>query len=271
MIWHWIISLCYIISSVLYCVHLWVQNPKAAVLGFYTIVIGIILHTVSLVVLYSEGDPIVGGIGKSLYFFSWIITFVYIISQVKYKTPVLGAFVAPLAFLMIIPSLILPQGIIEHNPSLRNPWILVHITLVFLGEALFTVAFIAGALYIFQERQLKSKRMGRFLRKLPSLTTLDSINHFCLLAGFPLLTVGLALGLVSAKEIWGEFWNWGHKETWSSVTWFLYAILIHGRLAAGWKGRKAALGALLGFGLILFTFFVIGYLAPGRHDFLGTF
>jgi ABC-type transport system involved in cytochrome c biogenesis permease subunit len=113
--------------------------------------------------------------------------------------------------------------------------------------------------------------MGSFLKKLPSLTALDNLNHFCLLGGFSLLTVGLALGLLFAKEMRGAFWTWGSKETWSLVSWFLYAILIHGRLATGWKGRKAAVGSVVGFGVILFTFFVIGYFAPGWHDFLGTY
>jgi ABC-type uncharacterized transport system, permease component len=271
MTWHWIISACYLISSIFYCSHLWIHSPKASVLGFHVIRVGVILHTAGLIIFYSKGNPIVGGLDRSLYFFSWFMALVYIASQAKYKTPVLGAFVAPLAFLMTLPSLILPQGIIERDPSLGNPWILIHIIFVFLGEALFTVAFIAGILYIFQERQIKSKRVGGFLKKLPSLTTLDSINHLCLLIGFPLITIGLALGLLSAKEIWGAFWNWGQKETWSLVTWLLYAVLIHGRLTAGWRGRKAALGAVLGFGLILFTFFIIGYFAPGRHDFLGTY
>ena len=66
----------------------------------------------------------------------------------------------------------------------------------------------------------------------------------------------------------GEAWVWGQKETWSMVTWVLYAVLLHGRLSSGWKGKKAAFGAVLGFGIILFTLFVIGYMSPGQHDFL---
>lgn len=268
---HLIISLIYLISSILYCSHLWTQNQSVSRWGFHTFRIGVALHTVDLVLTYLKGDPIAGGLDRSLYFFSWFIAIVYIVSQSRFKAIVFGAFVAPLAFLMTIPSVILPQGIIEHDPSLRNPWILIHIALVFLGEALFTIAFIAGVLYLFQEKRIKSKRIGTFLMKLPSLTSLDNLNQVCLFLGFPLVTLGLALGLLSAKEIWGTFWSWGPKETWSIVTWFLYAVLIHGRLATGWRGRKAALGAVLGFGVVLFTFFVIGYLAPGRHDFLGTY
>jgi cytochrome c-type biogenesis protein CcsB len=269
--WHGIVAFCYLVSSVLYCTYLWTQNPKGSAWGFRTIIIAATLHTLSLVALYWRGDQIVGGLDRSLYFFSWFIALVYIVSQARFKASILGAFVSPLAFLMILPSVILPQGIIEHDPSLRNPWILIHIALVFLGEALFTIAFIAGVLYLFQEKRIKSKRIGNFLKKLPSLTALDNLNHVCLLVGFLLLTIGLALGLLFAKEIWGASWRWGSKETWSLVTWFLYAVLIHGRLATGWRGKKAAVGAVLGFGIILFTFFVIGYFAPGQHDFLGTY
>jgi cytochrome c-type biogenesis protein CcsB len=266
-----IIAFIYLISSILYCSQLWIQNQKFYGWGFLAIKIGVALHSVSLVIIYLKGDPIAGGLDRSLYFFSWFIAIVYIVSQSKFKASALGVFVAPLAFLMTLPSVILPKGIIEHDSSLRNPWILIHIALVFLGEALFTIAFIAGALYLFQEKQIKSKRLGTFLMKLPSLTSLDNLNHVCLVTGFPLLTLGLALGLLYANEIWGTFWRWEPKETWSAVTWFLYAVLIHGRLTAGWKGRKAALWAVVGFGVVLFTFFVIGYFAPGRHDFLGTY
>jgi cytochrome c-type biogenesis protein CcsB len=270
--WHWLTALFYLTASLFYFVHLWTQKQRIAGWGFNSIIVGAIVHTATLVILYSKGNPIAGGLDRSLYLFSWLTTVVYlVVCQIKSKALILGAFIAPLAFLMTLPSVILPQGVIKIDPSLGSPWILVHIILVFLGEALFTVAFIAGVLYIFQERQIKSKRMGSFLKKLPSLTTLDNLNHVCLLTGFPLLTIGLALGLLSAKEIWGALWNWGQKETWSLVTWFLYAVLIHGRLASGWKGRRAALGAVLGFGVILFTFFVIGYLAPGQHDFLESY
>ena len=141
--------------------------------------------------------------------------------------------------------------------------------MILAGEALFTVAFISGVLYIFQENQIKSKHMGKFLENFPSLTALDRMNHLCLLIGFPLVTLGIALGFVLAKEIFGSAWVWGHKETWSMVTWVLYAVLIHGRLSSGWKGRKAAWGAILGFAIIIFTLFVIGYIAPGQQDLLG--
>jgi cytochrome c-type biogenesis protein CcsB len=268
MSWQWVIPLSYFISSVLYCGYLWTKNPKASVIGFYGICLGLLFQSINLIVLYMRGEPIAGGLDRSLFLFSWFITIVYLILQSKFNAVALGAFIAPLSLLMTLPSLLPHNGIIQSSTSLKNPMIIIHILLVLFGEALFTVAFFAGLVYIFQENRLKSKNLGGLIKKLPSLTTLDSINHICLLIGFPLLTLGLILGLLSARVVWGELWDWGQKETWSIAVWILYAVLIHGRVTSGWRGKKAAIGAVLGFVIILFSFFVIGYLAPGMHDFL---
>lgn len=264
--WSWIVVLSYFLSSVFYGSHFWTKGRNLSKLGFYFIVLGTLLQTASLVYLYAKGEPLAQGFDTTLYLFAWFISLVYIASQFKFRASLLGAFAAPLIFILTLPHIILPQGIIGDNATLSNPWILIHIALILLGEALFTVAFISGLLYLFQEKQIKSKHVGSFLEKFPSLTTLDKINHLCLLIGFPLVTIGIALGLLLAKEIWGSAWDWGHKETWSMVMWLLYAILIHGRLSSGWKGRKAAWGAVLGFCIILFTLFIIGYF--GQSNFL---
>lgn len=267
--WYWIVVLCYFVSSIFYGSHFWTKGNNLPKLGFYFIFAGAIIQAVSLIFIYTTGSSLARGFDTTLYLFALFISLVYVASQFKFKASLLGAFAAPLAFILTLPFIILPHGIIDSNLTLSNPWILIHIALILMGEALFTVAFISGVLYIFQENQIKSKRLGSFLVKFPSLTTLDRINHLCLIIGFPLVTIGIALGFLLAKEIFGNNWVWGHKETWSMVTWILYAVLIHGRLSSGWKGRKAAWGAILGFGIILFTLFVIGYLTPGQESFLG--
>ena len=263
-------AFCYFTSSIFYGSQFSSRNKTLPRIGFYTALAGVLIQTVSLITLYGRGELVSGGLDSTLYLFAWLIAIVYMASRIRFDTPILGAFVFPLAFIMTLPHVILPQGIIENEPSIQNPWVLIHIILILLGEALFTVAFIAGLLYIFQEQKISLNDVGSFIRKLPSLTTLDKINHLCLIVGFPFVTLGLALGLLLAKEIWGAGWHWGQKETWSIVTWFLYAVLIHGRISSGWKGRKAAIGAVLGFFIILITLFVIGFLAPGQHDFLAA-
>lgn len=260
------VVLLYFISFVLFEIYLWLQDNKISKAALLFILAGVICHSILISDLFIKGEVIAGGVSRSLLVFSWLIALVFLISQFKFKTPVLGAFISPIVFIGTLQSIIIPSGVIANDPSLNNPWILIHIILIFFGQAFFAIAFISGLLYIFQEKQLKSKKIGSYLKKLPSLTTLDRISHFSLLVGFPFLTIGLASGHILAKEIWGESWIWGAKETWSTVTWLLYAFLINGRLSSGWKGRKSALGAVIGFTIIVFTF-LIGYVIPGPHKF----
>ena len=136
---------------------------------------------------------------------------------------------------------------------------------VFIGDACFALACGAGILYLAQERAIKSKRRGFFFKRLPSLELLDATGYACIVAGFTLLTIGLIVGLVYAKAVWGRFWAWDPKEVWSGISWLVYAALLHERLTVGWRGRKSAIGSILGFVILLFTFFGVNFLLDGHH------
>jgi cytochrome c-type biogenesis protein CcsB len=86
--------------------------------------------------------------------------------------------------------------------------------------------------------------------------------------GFPFLTVGIISGSIWAGFAWGSYWSWDPKETWSLITWIVYAILIHNRLAIGWRGRKTAYLMIAGFISILFTFFGVNFLIGGLHSYM---
>jgi len=122
-------------------------------------------------------------------------------------------------------------------------------------------------MYLIQEHFLKSKQLGALYRKLPSLDTLDDINYRCLTLGFPLLTLAIISGAIWAETAWGAYWSWDPKETWSLITWFVYAALLHGRLTIGWRGRRAAIFAVAGFFILLFTFLGVNLLLPGLHSY----
>lgn len=257
----YITLLFYMTSSFFYLTYLWSQNKKLVNYGYYMGIAGLFFHSLNLFILIASENKLDTNTVNILFLFSWLIAVVYFISQIKFKAIILGAFILPIIFLLCIPSLIIPPGLIDSSTSLSNFWVLIHITLIFLGEAFFVISFIAGLLYIFQENRIKSKHLSRFLKKLPSLTTLDRINHFSLLLGFPFLTIGLAIGFILAKEIYATEWVWGGKETLSSATWLFYALLINGRFSSGWKGRNAALGAVLGF-IVILGIFTVSYVFP---------
>jgi cytochrome c-type biogenesis protein CcsB len=102
-------------------------------------------------------------------------------------------------------------------------------------------------------------------RLLPSAENLDRITYKTICIAFPLLTLMIAAGAFWANRAWGSYWNWDPKETWAAITWLVYAGYLHMRITRGWRGRRAAYFAILGFAVVMFTFFGVTYLLPGLH------
>ncbi|MBW2318649.1 MAG: cytochrome c biogenesis protein CcsA, partial [Deltaproteobacteria bacterium] len=125
-----------------------------------------------------------------------------------------------------------------------------------LGNAAFAIACLVGILYLIQERTIKDKKQGFFFRRLPSLKLLDSTGYASLIVGFPLLTFGIISGIVYAQMVRGQFWSWDPREIFAVITWLVYAALLHERLAVGWRGKRAAIMTIVGFLVLLFTFFL---------------
>lgn len=102
-------------------------------------------------------------------------------------------------------------------------------------------------------------------RLLPTADSLDRITYKTIGIAFPLLTLMIAAGAYWANRTWGSYWSWDPKETWAAITWLVYAGYLHMRITRGWRGRRAAYFAILGFGVVMFTFFGVTYLLPGLH------
>ncbi len=265
MIFQQIAVLIYFLSSIILIYNLWNNSRLLISLVNYSLYVGVICHLISALLLFRAGELFDGSFDNSIFIFAFFIIVVFLIYHIKSNTYVLGALVLPLVFLITLPSVVFPTDLVNAGDPGENPVLLIHIFITFLSQAIFTLAFFAGLLYIFQQNRIKSKNISGLLKKFPSLSTLDSINHFCLLIGFPLLTIGLALGIIFTKSKWDVFLRLQQKEIWAIITWFLYAFLIYGRLGIGWKGRKAAIGAIAGFIVIVITFIALGYLSsnPG--------
>ena len=131
---------------------------------------------------------------------------------------------------------------------------------------MFFVTFIAGFMYLLQERELKSKKPRTFYNQLPSLRTIDDLFLKFLVSGFTFMTVGLVAGIIWAEKDWVEGWHKDPKVLSAMATWGIYLLLIYLRATAGWRGRRAALISMLGFVSILFTFLGVSYFG-GQHSF----
>ena len=143
--------------------------------------------------------------------------------------------------------------------------VLIHLTCSLLSYAAFLIAFVAGVLFLVQERQLKQKHLGMLFHQLPSLNLLDRANFLAIGMGFALLSIGLACGLVGARAWYGRWWSWDPKECLTALLWIAYLVLWLVRLRSTLRGRRVALLSILGFALVLFTFIGVTRLLPSWH------
>lgn len=228
---------------------------------------GFVLHTWALAVyLYQQGQP-PANLAEWLSFYAWATVAVYILTEVRYASKVIGSFVIPLVVILLGTSAALPKAIETLSPPLKNIGVWAHVILTLLGNAAFALACCGALMYLLQERQLKSKHPGVLYQRLPSLKLLDDLCHLSLALGFPLLTLGLLSGSLLAYSTWGSFLTWDGKQIWSIVTWVFYAALLHGRLAGGWRGRKAAILSIIGFCGVVFTALGANLVIRGTHAF----
>lgn len=231
--------------------------------------IGFAIHTANIIYRYiAAGHIPITNFHESTSFFSWSIVLILFILQFRYKVSILCSFVMPVVFVLMLSSSMLPQEIKPLSPVLQSYWLTIHTVVAFLGNAAFALAFGVGTMYLVQEHYVKSKHLGGIFGRLPSLQTLDALNYKLITLGFPLLTLAIITGSLWAESAWGSYWRWDPREVWSLTTWFIYAIIIHARLVAGWRGKRAAILSIAGFLIILAAFFGIKVLGQGLHVFI---
>lgn len=259
----------YLVSALGYLCSLCVRRVLAAKVSTWVFFLAFMFHTIFFAVRYSKtGQPPVVSLHEALAFFAWVMAGIYLAFQVKTKTRVLGVFVSPVTFLLMIVASTGLGGYVPLPDILHSKLVPLHVIFSVIGEALFALASCAGAMYLIQEGLIKNKKMSSFIRILPSLTDLDRINHFCLIWGFPLLTVGILVGSLWARTAWGSLWQWDPKQVWTVTAWLVYALILHQRIAIGWKGHKAAFFSLLAFTILLASFAVINLFFVTAHSFV---
>ncbi|MCG6909689.1 MAG: c-type cytochrome biogenesis protein CcsB [Deltaproteobacteria bacterium] len=264
--WLLLTIILYFFSTAGYLAFLFRQKERLNKIGFYLLLAGLLMHTVSIVYAsMAIGQLPVKSLGATLSIAGWAVAALFILFQLKYNLKILGVYAAPLCALITAASAFVSTKPAQADSILGSYWIVFHIITVFLGDAAFALACGLGIIYLIQERSIKDKRHGFFFKRLPSLELIDASGYTCIVIGFTLLTVGLFSGFIYAKAVWGRFWSWDPKEVWSGVTWLLYAALLHGRVSLGWRGRKAAFMAVIGFIVLMFTFFGVNFLLKGHH------
>jgi cytochrome c-type biogenesis protein CcsB len=252
----------------------WVfKKPGAGQWATYVTFSGLAGNTAGIIMRWVEsyqmgfGHAPLSNLYESLVFFAWTIALIYLFIEFRYKNRVIGAFSAPLAFLTMAYASLSPNisdRIQPLIPALKSNWLIAHVITCFIGYGAFAVAFGVSIMYLLKSNQDKEERglIGRF----PSTAVLDELTHQLGMFGFLFLSAGIITGAVWANSAWGRYWGWDPKETWSLITWFIYAALLHARMMRGWRGRRIAWLSIVGFGAVLFTYFGVNLL-PGLHSY----
>ncbi len=196
--------------------------------------------------------------------------------MIRYRAYYMGLFVMA----AVVISLGLAETVIYTPagplvPALQSYWLAIHVTAMTLATGVFFVAAVIGVTYLFVDRHARRVAAGRppgadgILRRLPGPEALDRLAYRTVVFGFPIWTFGVIAGAIWADSAWGSYWSWDPTETWAFITWVVYAGFLHARATAGWRGRRAAVIQLVGFGCLLFNVLVVSLAVPGLHSYAG--
>jgi cytochrome c-type biogenesis protein CcsB len=224
-------------------------------LALWMVVFGFACHTLFLIRLGVLGGHFpIANLSEALCAFAWCISLSFLIANFRYRINALGAFILPLVSLLTIFSLFVWE---ENHPipaQVEKGWVCFHSSVAFIAYAAFFLTFIAGILYLIQEKELKDKNFRFLYFRLPSLQVCDELLRRFLFVGFVAMSLAIISGIVLAPQAWGRFWSWEPKQIASLITWAIYFILVNYRLSAKWHARRAAYISILGFASTLCTF-----------------
>lgn len=271
-----ITTFAYLMCTILYLSGVVFRFRPLLSAGSVFAVVSLTVQTAGIILRWIEsyqmgyGHAPLSNLYESLVFGAWAIVFIYLPLERRFGHKALGVFPSLFAFLAMayasfskgVDSKIQPL-----LPALKSNWLIAHVITCFLGYAAFAVSVGISVAYLLQKAQKANPHPRGIFVILPSQRELDEFNYQMVLFGFLWLSLGIITGSVWANSAWGNYWSWDPKETWSLITWLIYAALLHARTMQGWKGRRVAWLSLIGFTCVLFTYFGVNFWLSGLHSY----
>lgn len=203
------------------------------------------------------------------------VAIVFLLASLRNDLRWLGVFITGLVLLTLgLAVTVLYTESAQLVPALKSWWLVIHVSAAVICAGGFTLSASLSSLYLVRERA-ERRANGRVVTgwlssRLPDATKLDGLAYRVTAFVFPLWTFAVIAGAIWAENAWGRYWGWDPKETWAFITWVVYAGYLHARATAGWKGRRAAYIALLGFAAFLFNYFGVNIFITGLHSYAGV-
>jgi cytochrome c-type biogenesis protein CcsB len=190
----------------------------------------------------------------------------YLALQWRKRVPVLAGVTAALALAALFIATTFDSSIEPLSPALRSRWLAGHVIACFLAYGAVAVAAISGAAYLIAARKATCGKCAH-CKCVKHADTFDAVTDKAITFGFLLLTIGIIAGAIWANSAWGSYWSWDPKETWALITWLIYAVYLHARHLRGWRGKRAAWIAVIGFASVIFTYVGVSFLLGGKHSY----
>ncbi|WP_131768582.1 c-type cytochrome biogenesis protein CcsB [Candidatus Protofrankia californiensis] len=214
-----------------------------------------------------------------------VLTYLGMLARTRARIRWLGVFVMlPVVLYLGLAGTVLYVAAGPLVPALNSYWLKIHVVAAIVASGVFMVSAVTTVLYLLKDRwenrlaavatgraeaSAAMRRRGGIMMRLPAAASLDRITYRVIGFAFPVWTFAVVAGAIWAEAAWGRYWGWDPKETWSFITWVIYAAYLHARATAGWKGRRAAAISLLGFSALFVDYYLVNLVISGLHSYAG--
>ena len=242
------------------------KKDKGIDWGWRLVCLGFIPQNVGMIARWMETGhaPVMRAYENSL-LGSWFILLLYFILRWRQpKLKILGLVITPIILLMLGNAIISKPYLEPLSPPFKSNWLILHVLFAWIAYGAFCLVAALGGMYLLKSRALAKNKSVSFYDKFPDLNALDDIMVKTAVFGFITLTVEVGAGAIWAYGLWGRYWGWDPVETWSLITWLIYAIYIHLGVTLGWKGRRMAWLAIAALASVFITFGGVGFIG-GIH------
>ena len=288
----WIALVFYLLGAVGYFFYFAFRQNAVGTVGTIMAVIGVAAHLGSIATRWiAAGHSPIANMYEYTSLLAVLLMVSYLIVEFFTKSKVFGGLATGAAFLFMGLARLFYAEPTPLMPALKSYWLDIHVFTMVISSGILGVGFIFALLYVLKQRTEDRARpqvarsakerpaiaggatatyeghSSGFLGRLPAADVLDHLSYRTTAFGFPLWTLGVIAGAIWAEQAWGRYWGWDPKETWSLITWLVYAGYLHARVTAGWRGRPAAWLSALGFAALLFTFYAVNLWISGLHSY----
>ena len=253
----------YVVAAILFLLFLSKLSKKVEKPALIATSAGVLFHTIAMVFrTIGAGRLPLSNQYEFAMSFAWGIIVCFIVLYVIYKFAAIGSFVLPLAILVMGYAAMQSKTIKPLMPALQSYWLTFHVGTAILSYGSFALSCALAVIYLIDVKRPEGKSI------LKDREISDMLAYRVIVFGQLMLTVVIISGAIWAQKAWSRYWAWDPKETWSLITWIIYAIYLHLRLRRNWRGKPAAWFAIIGFASVIFTFIGVNILLPSLHSYV---